>query len=502
MSGLLMLAEGFASIFHPSVLLMLLIGVFVGIVFGAIPGLSASMAVALFLPMTYEMDTITGLCTLVALYIGGVSGGLISAILIKMPGTSGSVATTFDGYPMARNGNPGKALGVALVSSFCGSVFSFIILIFLAPQLARFALKFSPVEYFSVIFFAVTMVSSLAGKSMIKGLIVAVLGLILSTVGIAPIDGTTRFTFGNLNLAAGFSVLPALIGLFAVSEVFALAEHANAKQTYQQIPLKKIKGFGFTLKEFWGQKWNLLRSMLIGLGIGILPGIGDTASNMLAYTAAKNSSKEPEKFGTGIIDGIIPPEAANNASIGGALIPLLALGIPGDGVTALILSGFMLQGLVPGPLLFTQQSDLVYCIFATCMIGIVIVLIMEYFGMRVFVKLLKIPKYILMPIIISLCVVGAFATNNNLFDTKAILLFGAIGYAMKKFDLPVAPFVLTFVLGNMLETNFKRGLMLTNGSFLQFFTHPIAAVFMAVALLSVVWSVVKTLRRRKTGTKA
>lgn len=495
MSGLTMLGEGFARIFHPSIFLLLL-GVFIGIVFGAIPGLSASMAVALFLPMTYEMNTVTGLSTLVALYIGGVSGGLISAILLNMPGTSGSVATTFDGHTMARNGQPGKALGTALVSSFCGSLFAFAIMVFLAPQLARLALKFSPVEYFSVIFFAVAMVSALSGKSMVKGLLVAVFGLALSTVGIAPVDGVTRFTFGNLNLAAGFSILPALIGLFAVSEIFGLAEHANADQTYTQIPLQKIKGFGFTFWEFWREKWNLLRSMVIGLCIGILPGIGDTASNMLAYSVAKNASKEPEKFGTGIMSGIIPPEAANNASIGGALIPLLSLGIPGDGVTALILSGFMLHGLTPGPLLFTQQGHLVYCIFAACFVCIFLVLIMEFFGIRVFVKLLRIPKYILMPIIVALCVVGAFATNNNLFDTKAILLFGAIGYAMKKFDLPVAPFVLTFVLGNMLETNFKRGLMLMDGNFLNFFTRPISAVFLTAGLLSIVWNTTKSLRKK------
>ncbi|MGI6095460.1 MAG: tripartite tricarboxylate transporter permease [Lachnospiraceae bacterium] len=501
MDILSLIGQSFLTVLTPSTLLMLIMGVAVGIVFGAIPGLSASMAIALFLPMTFSMEVTNGICTLVALYVGGVSGGLVSAILLKMPGTSGSVATTFDGYPLAQKGQAGRAVGIAVISSFTGGMASFIVLMFVAPQVAKIALKFSAVEYFAVILFAIMMVFSLAGKSVLKGVIAAILGLMVSTVGIAPVDGVQRFTFGKSELLNGFSILPTLIGLFAVTELFNLAEKKRTADKESIIELKKIKGFGFSFKEFWQHKYTFLRSFLIGLGIGILPGIGDTASNMVSYSVAKTTSKHPEEFGHGAVDGIIAPECANNASIGGALIPLLSLGIPGDGVTAIILGGFMIQGLTPGPLLFTTNRELVYSIFAALIVCNFIMLALEFFGMRGFVKMLRVPKHILLPIIILMCMVGAFAANNRLFDVKSILLFGVLGYAMKKFDVPVAPFVLSFVLGTLLETNLRRGIMLTQGSFTAFFTRPIAAVFLVAAMAALIFSLVKTFRnyRRENG---
>lgn len=494
-----LLGHSFLTVLDPSILIMLVIGVGVGIIFGAIPGLSASMAIALFLPLTFSMDVTNGICTLVALYVGGVSGGLVSAILLKMPGTSGSVATTFDGYPMAQKGQAGRAIGIAVLSSFTGGMASFLVLMFVAPQLAKVALRFSATEYFAVILFAIMMVFSLAGKSVLKGIIAALIGLMISTVGISPVDGVTRFTFGQTELLNGFSILPTLIGLFAVTELFSLAEQHMIADKHSIIELTPVKGFGFSVKEYWAHKFTFLRSFLIGLGIGILPGIGDTASNMVSYSVAKTTSKNPEEFGKGAVDGIIAPECANNASIGGALIPLLSLGIPGDGVTAIILGGFMIHGLTPGPLLFTTNKELVYSIFAALIVSNFIMLALEFFGMRGFVKMLRIPKHILIPIIMLMCMVGAFAANNRLFDVKTIIFFGLLGYAMRKLDIPVAPFVLSFVLGTLLETNLRRGIMLTGGSFTGFLTRPLTAVFLAAALCALIFSLVKTYRSYAKG---
>ena len=495
--------QAMGGLMNPVSLFLLFAGVAVGIVFGSIPGLSAAMAVALFLPVTFKMATADSFTLLVALYIGGISGGLISAILLNIPGTSSSIATCFDGAPMAKKGEAGKALGTAVVFSFIGSLISFIILIFVAPSVAKITLKFSAVEYFGVCIFALTMIVALAGNNMVKGLLAGCLGIIISCVGMAPIDGVKRFTFGIRELSSGFDTLPTLVGIFAVAEILAYAESvirtSKAKMIKQDY---KIKGAGFTLEEFKSNIINAIRSAIIGTGIGILPGIGGSTAGILSYVAAKKSSKHPEKFGTGIMDGVVATETANNAVIGGALIPLLTLGIPGDGVTAMLLGAFMIHGLTPGPLLFTTSGNLVYSIFAACIIANVCMLILELFGMRIFVRLLSIPKYILLPAVLILCTVGAFATNNRMFDAQSIIFFGVIGYLMSKLKLPVAPFILAFILGELVETNLRRGLQATNGSFLAFFTHPIAAVFMAIAIIVVLYSVVKPIIDRKKGKAA
>ena len=612
METLSLIGNAFAGMMNPMSILLLIVGVAVGIVFGSIPGLSAAMAVALFLPVTFAMQAHEAFTLLVALYIGGISGGLISAILINIPGTSSSIATCFDGSPMAKKGEAGKALGTGVVFSFLGGLFSFLVLMFVAPSVAQITLKFSAIEYFGVCLFALSMIAALAGTSMIKGLLSGCLGLIIALVGMAPIDGTKRFTFGINELSSGFDILPTLIGIFAIAEVLAYAEEVKkmgkatqikqsfkikgfgftwkefvgqkwnalrsaligtgigilpgiggstagilswmtAKKTSKHpekygtgimdgvvasetsnnaviggalIPLLtlgipgdgvtamllgafmihglkqsfKIKGFGFTWKEFVGQKWNALRSALIGTGIGILPGIGGSTAGILSWMTAKKTSKHPEKYGTGIMDGVVASETSNNAVIGGALIPLLTLGIPGDGVTAMLLGAFMIHGLTPGPLLFVESADLIYTIFIACILANVVMLVLELGGMRIFVRLLSIPKYILLPVVLVLCTVGAFATNNRIFDAQSIVIFGVLGYLMSKFKIPVAPFILSFILCDLLETNLRRGLMLTQNDFLAFFTHPIAAVFMVAAVLFVVWTVIKQVRNRKKET--
>ncbi len=489
-----MLATGAAAVLNLTCILLILAGVAIGIVFGAIPGMSATMAIALFLPITYRMDPISSICLLIGLYIGGISGGLISAILLKIPGTPSSIATTFDGAPMAAKGEAGKALGVGIVFSFIGGIISLVALMFISPALAKIALKFSTFEYFSISIFSITLIGNLSGDNIWKGLLSGLLGMLLSMVGMAPIDGLPRFTFGRNELSAGFDILPVLIGLFAVAELFVLAEEKYKMMGFKPLDYK-LKGFGFTMKEFVSQIPNAIRSGVLGTSIGILPGIGGSVACILSYIAAKKSSKYPEKFGTGIIDGIVASETSNNAVTGGALIPLLTLGIPGDATTAMLLGALTLHGLQPGPLLFKTNGDLVYGIFIALLIANVMMLLVEFVGLRVFVKLLNIPRKILMPVIIVLCVVGAFGLNNRTFDAVAIMVFGIIGYLLQKFKIPSAPFILGFILGPIIETNFRRSLMFSNGEIAPFFTNPISGAFLILTFVSIIFTVYSNIKK-------
>ena len=481
---------GFSSIMTPAILALMFVGVFMGIIVGAIPGLSVTMGVALFLPITFGMDPIAGLALLCALYIGGTSGGLISAILLKMPGTASSVATTFDGYPMAMKGEAGKALGVGIVASFFGGLISYIILMFLAPFIARFALKFGPYEYFSIAMFSMTMIVSLASGSMVKGILSGMIGFMLSFVGIAPITSFRRFTFGIQDLSAGFSILPMLIGFFAIADILESLENKNKHQdlTVQDF---NIKGFGFTLNDVKGQGFNFIVSTLIGTGIGVLPGLGGSICNLIAYSVCRGHSKYPEKYGTGIVDGLIASESSNNACTGGAMVPLLTLGLPGDNTTALILAGFMIHGITPGPLLFRTQGPLVYGVFAALLVANVMMLVIEFVGIRVFIRILKIPKNLLLPIIAVFCVVGGYANNNRVFDVLVMMIFGILGWLMKKAGLPVAPTILAFILCPVVETNLRRGLMKSQGTFVPFLTSPISLVFLILAVVMLVWNIHK-----------
>ncbi|MFC0274372.1 tripartite tricarboxylate transporter permease [Metabacillus herbersteinensis] len=486
--------DGFSTVLNFKTMGFILAGVVVGLIFGAIPGLTATMAIAIALPITFGMVPVDAMSLLMGLYIGGVSGGLIPAILLKLPGTPSSIATTFDGYPMAKKGRAGAAFGYAIVFSFLGGLFSILILMLLAPPLAKVALKFGPFEYFAITIFALTMISSLAGNSLVKGLLAGLMGIALAMVGAAPIDAFPRFTFGNSALDAGFNLLPVLIGLFAVSEIINVSETKIKKGQSIQYAMK---GFGFSLRDFYKQGWNGLRSSLIGTGIGILPGIGGGTANIIAYVTAKNQSKTPEKFGKGIPDGVVASETANNAAVGGALIPLISLGIPGDTVTALLLGALVVHGLTPGPLLFQNNGDVVYGIFAALLIANFAMIAFLYWGMRVFTRVLSIPQYILLPVIMVLCVVGAIGVNNRLFDAGALLFFGVLGYIMLKFKFPVAPIILGFILGPLLETNLRRGLMYTKGDFLPFLTQPIAALFLSLALLSIILKIRGNYKKKK-----
>ncbi len=498
-----LIAGGFGTVLTPTGIFLMFVGVAVGIVFGALPGLSATMAIALFLPVTYAMASSDAMTLLMALFIGAISGGLISAILLRIPGTPSSVATCFDGHPLVAKGQAAKALGIGVVFSFLGTIFSTVLLMFLAPQIAKVAINFGPFEFFSIAIFSLTMIATLSSGNMVKGITAGVLGFMFSTIGTDAIESTQRFTFGSTNLKSGFDMLAVMVGLFAVGEIIAAAEtsHHKNEEVVTQPSMKGIKGFGFTMKEFTSQLWNALRSGLIGMGIGILPGIGGGTSNMLAYTVAKNSDKHPEEFGKGRIDGVVASETANNATIGGAMVPLLTLGIPGDTTTAMLLGALTLHNLNPGPLLFETQASVVYGIFAAMLISSVIMLFMEFFGLRVFVKLLSIPKYILLPCIFVLCVIGAYNLKNNMSQVIACIMFGVIGFAFKKFEIPSTPFILGFILGPLAEQNYRRGLMRTNGSFVPFLTSPISAVFLGIALFVILLAATKPLRQKRKAQK-
>ncbi|MDN4493490.1 tripartite tricarboxylate transporter permease [Ureibacillus aquaedulcis] len=494
-----LIIEGFSLVLNFHTMLLILGGTLLGLMFGLIPGLSATMAVAICLPITYGMGPVEGFALLIGLYIGGSSGGFIPSVLLNLPGTPSSVATTFDGYPMAQKGLAGRAFGISIITSFWAGLISIIVLVLVAEPLAKFALNFGPFEFFAVALLALTLISSLSEGSLLKALIAALLGLTFAFVGSAPIDAYPRFTFGMNELSAGFNMLPVLIGIFAISEMLKIIENKNKISTpgsQLNIDQAKIKGLGWPLKDFWKQKWNFIRSTIIGLGIGILPGIGGGTANLVAYGTAKKQSKYPEKFGTGIDDGVVASEASNNATIGGDMVPLISLGIPGDTVTAMLLGGLMLHGLQPGPLLIEQNGPIVYSIYAALFIANIFMVILLYLGMRGFVKMLSIEKYYLYPIIIALCVVGAFGVNNRLFDAFALLGFGILGYLMVKTKFPLVPLILGFILGPLLETNLRRGLQLSDGSFMPFVTEPISGLFLLATVLSIVFSVIKERKSR------
>jgi putative tricarboxylic transport membrane protein len=489
-----LLIEGFVQAFSsPLPYVLLTGGVIIGIIFGAIPGLTATLAVALFLPLTFKLAIIPSFVLLIALYVGGISGGLISAVLLKIPGTPASIATTFEGGPMAGRGEGYKALMVSIFYSFLGTLFGIFILLFLTPVLGRFALRLGAYEYFSVGIFSLTLVSALCGKSITKGLISCILGLFLACVGAAPIAGFTRYTFGFHPLDAGFDSVPSLVGLFALPEILNVRKEKKEKL---DIALVKRSGPWLTLKEFAGQFRNFIRSSAIGTFIGILPGLGGVTCNMLAYGIAKKSSKHPEKFGTGIIDGLVASESSNNACIGGTFVPLLTLGIPGDTVTAVLLGGFVMNGLSPGPMFYTQNIRLIYTFFAVLLVCSLITFVIEYFGIRGFIRLMKVPKNTLIPLVMVLCLLGSFGVNNRMFDVWTLFGWGLLGFALTLFDIPLSPIIMGYILGPICEVNLRRGLMMSRGDFFPFLTRKISGTFLLISLGVILWPAIMSLIRR------
>lgn len=484
---------------NPICLVLILVGVIIGIIFGAIPGLSATMAMILFLPMSFGMEPMNGISLLVGLYLGGISGGLISAILLKIPGTPSSIATVFDGGPMADNGEAGKALGVAILTSFVGGMISIFALMFISPLLAKVTLAFTSAEYFSIAIFALTIIASLSGKKLMNGVLSGLFGLALATVGIAPVDGLIRFTFGSSKLYGGFSSVVILIGVYAVTDIIVTGFRRKGIDGSNVTKYKyELKGYGVGLLEYLSHWLNILMSSLIGLSIGILPGIGGSTASLLAYTTAKSMSKHPEKFGTGIIDGVIASEASNNAVIGGSLIPLITMGIPGNVATAIFLGGLTIHGISPGPLIFMKSGQFVYGIFIALIVANFFMLIVERIGLRTFVRMLDIPKYILLPIVMVCCIIGAYCTNFSIFNVWTVALFGLVGLLFKYLEIPATPMIIGFILGSMTETSLRQALMQSKGNWSIFFTRPISLIFLLIAAFSVVMTIRKQVAARKT----
>lgn len=480
--------QGVMNVMQPLPFSLLLLGTFVGIVFGAIPGMTAAMGIVLFLPLTFRIDPTSSISLLIGIYTGGISGGLISACLLRMPGTPSSVATTFDGYPMAKNGQPGRALGIGIFASFLGGLITSIAMMFIAPSVAKVALKFGNFEYFAIAVLALSIVVLLSMKSMIKGLLAMNIGLFFASVGGAPVDMMPRFTFGFDALLGGFDILPFLIGLFAISQIIS-DMGSNSVLLIPDVPLTGVR---IKLRDFFKNEVRVFfESTLLGFIIGILPGIGGATANIVAYGNAKSHSKHPELFGTGYKSGIIASESSNNATIAGALIPMLTMGIPGDAVTAVLIGALMIQGLQPGPLLFTSHAEFVYSTFTVVFLSNIVMFLMMLLAIRVFVKALSFPKVFLLPIIMIMCVIGSYAVNNVMFDVWALFAFGIMGYLLEKLDFPMTPIILGFVLAPLIETNIREGLMSSSGSWSPLFTRPLPLVCMILTFITISWPIVK-----------
>lgn len=486
----------------PTFYLLVPLGVIIGIVFGAIPGMTATMAVAVCLPLTYSLDLVEGLALLLGLYVGGISGGLVPAILLNIPGTPSSITTTFDGYPMTTKGEGEKALKVGIVSSLFGGLFSAAILFFFAPALADVAIKFSYIEKFLIIFFAMTVIASLS-RNMLVGIFSGVLGVWLSLIGTYDIsvggNGETRLMFDFMEpyLEEGFSLLPVLIGLFGLATILEEAEKGTRDEAeLSGASLSSRVKFSFGV--FKGQFINLVRSASIGTFVGMLPGVGGSAASVLSYTQEKNFSRHPEKLGKGAPEGVIASEAANNGLTGGALIPLLSLGIPGDSTTAVLIGAFTLQGIQVGPLFIGDNPDT----WNTMMIAIVIanlaMFLMMFFAIKYIAKVITVPKYLLYPIIIMMCVVGAYAINYGvMFDVWTLLLFGVFGYIAQKIGIEIAPLIIGFILGNSAEVYFVKSLE-SFGTLTIFFTKSPIAVFLWVLIcISITFSIYTSLKSRR-----
>jgi len=485
----------FAEIANIPTLMLMIIGVAAGLLAGSIPGFTIAMAVVLTLPFTFSLPPAQGLAMMVCVMVGGLSGGLMSGILTGIPGTPSSVATTFDGFPMARKGRPGLALGLGVWSSFCGGMISATILVLFAPQLARVGLEFQPWDFFMLVIFALTVTASLAGKHLIKGLIAGALGLLIRTVGEDEAVGMARFNFGSDELLGGFDFIAVLIGLFAFSQLLSdvrdpeTAKRALTDRGNIRIRIEHLNAIKALLK-----RWlTVIRSALIGVFVGILPGAGGSIANILAYDQAKKAAKSPEEFGTGVPEGIIAPETSNNAVEGGALTPLMALGIPGDVTAAIMLGALLIHDVVPGPTFITEEPVLAYSIFIAFFMANFIMLGLQSVMLRVFVLVTRIPMYVLAAVILAFSSIGVFALNNIGFDMWTLFWFGILGFVMRQTGFPLAPMILGVVLGNIAELNLSRALAISTDPTL-FFTRPWALFFLIVAVFSAVFPWFQTQR--------
>jgi putative tricarboxylic transport membrane protein len=492
MDSLSNLLLGFSVALQPANLLLAFAGSALGTLIGVLPGIGPSAGAAILIPLTFQMDPTGAIIMLTALFYGTQYGGTITSVLLNVPGEAASAITCLDGYELAKQGKAGTALSLAAIGSFIGGLFATICLILAAAPLTKMALQFGPVESFALLTVGLSLVMGLAGKSMIKALMMGVLGLLLSMVGLDPVRGMPRFTFGRLELMEGIDFVPVIMGIFGLAEVLA-----NAEEGFTEIALAKMSSLFPSKSDFKRSIKPIARGSLIGTGLGLIPGMTGSAASFLAYIAEKKASKHPEKFGTGMVEGVVGPETANNAHANGALIPLFTLGIPSSPTVAVIMGAFMMHGLVPGPFLFTEHPAIAWGVIASFVIGNIILLILNLPLIRIWVKILKIPYGTLFAVILGFMVLGAYSVNNSVFEIMIMLGFGIFAYFMKKMDFPMAPLILTLILGPQMERALRQSLEISQGSFSIFLETPLSAGLFAVALIILIAPAFKFLRKGK-----
>jgi putative tricarboxylic transport membrane protein len=476
--------NGFAVCLQPINLWYTFLGVFLGTIVGVLPGIGTSASIALLIPVTFGMNPTSALIMMCGIYYGTKYGGSTTSILIRTPGEAASVMTSIDGYEMAKNGRAGAALAVSAIGSFIAGTIGVVALTLFALPLTSMALKFGPAEYFTLMLFAMTAVSSLTGSSPAKGMLSTILGLMIATIGIDLQSGQPRYTFGVPEFQDGVGFVVVVVGLFAVAEVFRGMEGIFQGTAPEMI---KIKGKLWLTREEWKRSIGpIWRGGIIGFVIGVLPGAGGTIASIMSYTTEKRLSKHPEEFGRGAIEGVAGPESANNSDTAGALVPLLTLGVPGGGATAVLLGAFIMYGIQPGPLLFQNRPDLVWGLIDSMYIGNIMLLILNLPLIGIFVRLLYIPSAILYPLIISVSVIGAYAINGNVLDLYLILFFGVVGYIFDKVDIPIAPLVLSLVLGGMMEQSFRQAMTISGGNPQIFVNSTITVTLMVMSVISII----------------
>lgn len=477
------LAMGFSVALSPINMLYVTLGVVGGTLIGALPGIGPVAGVAMLIPLSFGMNPTTAMILMAGVYYGAMYGGTITSVLMNVPGESSTIMTCIDGHAMARKGRAGPALSIAAVGSFVAGTFSIVMLMLMAPPIADAALQFGPPEYFGLMMLGLTAVSGLTGRSKLKGYAMTFVGLAIAVVGLDVITGMQRLTFGSLELMDGIDFLPIAVGVFGIAEVMVTIEQ---RLKYEVIKTT-FRDMVISLKDLRDSVGAIARGSFIGFWVGVLPGAGATIASFLAYATEKRVSKHPEKFGTGVIEGVASPESANNGSTGGALVPLLTLGIPGSGTTAVMLGALTLFNLQPGPFLFTKNPDFVWGLIASMYIGNVMLLILNVAFVPLFVPILRVPYEILAPLIIIFCMVGVFSLNYSTLDLWIMVVAGVIGYFMKKLEYPAAPMVLAIVLGAQMETSLRRSLKMSLGDLSIFFTRPISAVIMVAVIGILLW---------------
>lgn len=490
-TGALIAALGLLA--EPITLILLVVGIVLGLIIGILPGLGPPIAIALALPFTFYMDTVPSMVLLLGIYSAAIYGGSISAIAVGIPGTGAAIATVQDGHKMFKSGRGGEALGFSLTGSIIGGLFSAVCLALIAPLLADLAVKFGPREYLAISVFGLIVVVRVAGQSLAKGLLVGALGIFLTTWGLDELNGTERYTFGTYHLYEGPPLVPFLVGLFAMSEVLIGAERAARKVTFSTESLSvKLPG----LKTLGRMKDVILRSSLIGTIIGIIPGEGAAVGAFFAYSEAKRRSKNPEAYGTGIPEGIVAPETANNATVGGALVPTLTLGVPGSPAAAVLLGALLIQGLTPGPKLFSDEPELMYAIFIGLFLINILMMFIGLVAIRFAAQLIRVPTSVIVPTVMLLSFVGIYSVSNSFFNVSVLLGAGILGYVVRKLGYSIAPLSIGFVLGPILENSLRQSLTIADGSVLEFFNTPIGLTIYAALALTILWGpVTKRLRR-------